>query len=403
MKSKVGAIKIIIISIFFSGILYLECQWDFFISYKILKVFKYMIKVCFLILNSDNNIIYVWSKNIYLWLLNQPTYAVTKTLEMVSSGVFGSALVTGIIYYTEYKIQNKINIRELVKLQKAYIERVNELTFVSSFISDTDNIARKAYLEYAENSWKLREHEHYKQRINSRKGMSRRDKEKQIQKHIPVFKHEAAEVYKKWVWDNMDEKEKEEILLDEYKEQYLFDAFETLVAKTDLEIIAAFYDYREISEIDVSEIQELVEEIQFIGFKKKEKKRIIDNAIRMDKKYIQLISNSVVSNFEIEDLYDYFRGNRRQLLEKIEYLQKFFFEEKMQRTKPANKYEEWIKQIGQKIFHDGCDQVQFKSPQNFFEVFGSGYALSPVFLKKARIQGWDYNKYLCPDLKILKY
>ena len=47
--------------------------------------------------------------------------------------------------------------------------------------------------------------------------------------------------------------------------------------------------------------------------------------------------------------------------------------------------------------------MNLKKPKNTFEIYGSGYVLSPDFLRKVRIQNWDYHKYARSDLKKMGY
>lgn len=408
MKIKVGAIEAACIFIFISGIIYLECQWDFLICYEILQFIKFLIKGVLLLFHLKGTVFYNVCKDFYCWLLTQPSSNVfTKMVEMIASGVFGSALVTAIIYFVEYRMQNKSNILELVEIQKKHIRRINELAYISAFADDQNDVKRNAYLEYAENYWKLSSFEEHEQRIKTRRGMSNKDKRKEIQRRTPVYQFEHAQKYKEWYWNNINEAEKKEIIAEGYKEQFLKGALQDLFAQTDLELAAAFYDYREIAEIDLTRIQYLVDEICFMGLKRKkckENKLIINKAIRLDRHYEHLITTALSSAFEIEDFPKYFRGNRKQLLSDIEALQVFFFERDLKMSNAAKNYHKWEKEVKEIILNqDASEETVFSEPQNAFEAFGCGYALSPSFLKKARTQNWDYHKYVLPDFSKMKY
>lgn len=97
---------------------------------------------------------------------------------MISSGVFGSTIVTLMVYYVEYKIQLKDVIHELINIQKKHVEQLNNLTYVSAFIDDENDIKRKTYLEYSENSLKLRGKERLEKQLNGRKNLSKAEKKK---------------------------------------------------------------------------------------------------------------------------------------------------------------------------------------------------------------------------------
>lgn len=107
--------------------------------------------------NMTDSYLFYKGRDIYAWLLNQPGSVEIKCIEMISSGVFGSTIVTLMVYYVEYKIQLKDAIHELINIQKKHVEQLNNLTYVSAFIDDENDIKRKTYLEYSENSLKLEE------------------------------------------------------------------------------------------------------------------------------------------------------------------------------------------------------------------------------------------------------
>ena len=107
--------------------------------------------------------------------------------------------------------------------------------------------------------------------------------------------------------------------------------------------------------------------------------------------------------FAIQDIYDYFCGNRKNLLHNIEELQAKFFSENLEETYAAREYKKWYVKIKKEILKESPDLANFKKPKNTFEIYGSGYALSPDFLRKVKIQDWDYHKYVRSDLNKMGY
>ena len=146
MKSKVGAIKISIIAIIISFFFYIECQTNFYVCYIILRSIAHIINVMMEKNNMIDCFLFHKSRDVYIWLLYQPGNVEIKCIEMISSGVFGSAIVTLMVYYVEYKIQLKDAIHALINLQKKHVEQLNNLTYVSIFIDDENAIKRKTYL-----------------------------------------------------------------------------------------------------------------------------------------------------------------------------------------------------------------------------------------------------------------
>lgn len=128
--------------------------------------------------NMTDSYLFYKGRDIYAWLLNQPGSVEIKCIEMISSGVFGSTIVTLMVYYVEYKIQLKDAIHELINIQKKHVEQLNNLTYVSAFIDDENDIKRKTYLEYSENSLKLRGKERLEKQLNGRKNLSKAEKGK---------------------------------------------------------------------------------------------------------------------------------------------------------------------------------------------------------------------------------
>ena len=123
----------------------------------------------------------------------------------------------------------------------------------------------------------------------------------------------------------------------------------------------------------------------------------------MDKQYIVLIQMILERCFEIENFYDYFCENRKSILDKIEKLQRRFFERSFESTVAASKFEEWYIRVEKKLLREKPEKVNFKKPKNTFEIYGNGYALSTEFLRKARLQKWNYQEYARTNIEKLGY
>lgn len=409
MKSKVGAIKISIIAIIVSFIFYIECQTNFYACYMILRSIAHIINVMMEKSNMTDSYLFYKGRDIYAWLLNQPESVEIKCIEMISSGVFGSTIVTLMVYYVEYKIQLKDAIHELINIQKKHVEQLNNLTYVSAFIDDENDIKRKTYLEYSENSLKLRGKERLEKQLNGRKNLSKAEKKKILKSNsqrLFQFQHKYDKKYRELVWTSIP-KEKKEIFMEEVdKNAYLYNAIEELFFQTDFELIAAYFDYKDILEKDLFNIEKLSEDIYFLSFtaKSREKKeKLVNEAICLDKRYVALIQVVLGDSFAIQDIYDYFCGNRKNLLHNIEELQARFFSENLEETYAAREYKKWYVKIKKEILKESPDLANFKKPKNTFEIYGSGYALSPDFLRKVKIQDWDYHKYARSDLNKMGY
>ena len=409
MKSKVGAIKISIIAIIVSFIFYIECQTNFYACYMILRSIAHIINVMMEKSNMTDSYLFYKGRDIYAWLLNQPESVEIKCIEMISSGVFGSTIVTLMVYYVEYKIQLKDAIHELINIQKKHVEQLNNLTYVSAFIDDENDIKRKTYLEYSENSLKLRGKERLEKQLNGRKNLSKAEKKKILKSNsqrLFQFQHKYDKKYRELVWTSIP-KEKKEIFMEEVdKNAYLYNAIEELFFQTDFELIAAYFDYKDILEKDLFNIEKLSEDIYFLSFtaKSREKKeKLVNEAICLDKRYVALIQVVLGDSFAIQDIYDYFCGNRKNLLHNIEELQAKFFSENLEETYAAREYKKWYVKIKKEILKESPDLANFKKPKNTFEIYGSGYALSPDFLRKVKIQDWDYHKYARSDLNKMGY
>lgn len=409
MKSKVGAIKISIIAIIVSFIFYIECQTNFYACYMILRSIAHIINVMMGKSNMTDSYLFYKGRDIYAWLLNQPESVEIKCIEMISSGVFGSTIVTLMVYYVEYKIQLKDAIHELINIQKKHVEQLNNLTYVSAFIDDENDIKRKTYLEYSENSLRLRGKERLEKQLNGRKNLSKAEKKKILKSNsqrLFQFQHKYDKKYRELVWTSIP-KEKKEIFMEEVdKNAYLYNAIEELFFQTDFELIAAYFDYKDILEKDLFNIEKLSEDIYFLSFtaKSREKKeKLVNEAICLDKRYVALIQVVLGDSFAIQDIYDYFCGNRKNLLHNIEELQAKFFSENLEETYAAREYKKWYVKIKKEILKESPDLANFKKPKNTFEIYGSGYALSPDFLRKVKIQDWDYHKYARSDLNKMGY
>lgn len=409
MKSKVGAIKISIIAIIVSFIFYIECQTNFYACYMILRSIAHIINVMMEKSNMTDSYLFYKGRDIYTWLLHQPGSVEIKCIEMISSGVFGSTIVTLMVYYVEYKIQLKDAIHELINIQKKHVEQLNNLTYVSAFIDDENDIKRKTYLEYSENSLKLRGKERLEKQLNGRKNLSKAEKKKILNSNsqrLFQFQHKYDKKYRELVWTSIPE-EKKEIFMEEVdKNAYLYNAMEELFFRTDFELIAAYFDYKDILEKDLFNIERLSEDIYFLSFtakSRKKKEKLVNEAICLDKRYVALIQVVLGDSFAIQDIYDYFCGNRKNLLHNIGELQGKFFSENLEETYAAREYKKWYVKIKKEILKEPPDLANFKKPKNTFEIYGSGYALSPDFLRKVKIQDWDYHKYARSDLNKMGY
>lgn len=409
MKSKVEAIKISIIAIVISFIVYIGCQTDFYVSYVILKTVSHAIKALMENLNMQDGKLFYMCKDIYGSLLQQPGNITLKCIEMISSGVFGSALVTLIVYYVEYKIQLKEAIYELLNIQRKHVRQLNSITYVSAFADDKNNIKRNAYIEYSENALKLRGKERIEQRLKNRKDLNKKRKKEILDSNsqrLFQFQHEYEKQYRDMVWSSISDESKINFIEDIEKEAYLYDSVESLFFRTDFEIISAFFDYKEIFEKDISDLEKLSEEIYFLCFtvkKQNKKDELIKEAIHLDKRYIEAIRLVLGDSFVIQDLYDYFCGNRESLLHKIEDLQRMFFMENFDETFATREYKKWYVRIKKEILKENPDAISFPKPKNTFEIDGSGYVLTPDFLRKVKIQNWDYHKYVHADLNKMEY
>ena len=220
------------------------------------------------------------------------------------------------------------------------------------------------------------------------------------------FQHEYDERFKKIVWTSIPEEKKEIIMEEAGKNAYLCNAMEELFFRTDFELIAAYFDYKDILEKDLFDIERLSKDIYFFSFtakSRKKKEKLVNKAICFDKQYVALIQVVLGDSFAIQDLYDYFCENRKNLLNNIEKLQSKFFTENLEETCAVKEYKEWRMQIKKEILKESPDLVNFKNPKNTFEIYGDGYALSPDFLRKVKIQGWDYHKYVRSDLNKMEY
>lgn len=359
--------------------------------------------------NMTDSYLFYKGRDIYAWLLNQPGNVEIKCIEMISSGVFGSTIVTLMVYYVEYKIQLKDAIHELINIQKKHVEQLNNLTYVSAFIDDENDIKRKTYLEYSENSLKLRGKERLEKQLNGRKNLIKAKKRKILNSNsqrLFQFQHKYDKKYRELVWTSIP-KEKKEIFMEEVdKNAYLYNAIEKLFFQTDFELIAAYFDYKDILEKDLFNIEKLSEDIYFLSFtakSRKKKEKLVNEAICLDKRYVALIQVVLGDSFAIQDIYDYFCGNRKNLLHNIEELQAKFFSENLEETYAAREYKKWYVKIKKEILKESPDLANFKKPKNTFEIYGSGYALSPDFLRKVKIQDWDYHKYVRSDLNKMGY
>lgn len=258
---------------------------DFKLCYYLLLVIKIIVKYLIGIWVESNDSVNIVFKNIYLWLLKQPSTSVKKILEMCASGVFGSTVVTGLVYYVEYKVQNKICICKFLNLQRDYVNKLNEITCVFTLGQKESSSAILAYYEYAENCWKQSEYFEYSKMLNSGSELSELEKIEKLEKYknnYLLYEHDKAEKYKDFVWTHMDEEKKSRIEKMGDKKRYLDQEIENLLKSADIEIFSAFNDYEATYFLDISEIKHLANEIQFMGFRKKLKSNIIQNVVDKD-------------------------------------------------------------------------------------------------------------------------
>lgn len=394
MKSKVTAIKFSFAIVLISLWIYMECQWDFYGGYLILKIVKYIFKAFI-----KNGTLYQWAAGIYAWLLKMPGPGGTRIIEMAASGIFGSAIVTGLIYVVEYRVQLRESINKLIVLQRNHTKMMNDITYISSFLDDPDNVKREAYLEYAENSSKLYRKEELEKRLKKQRNLRNKRRNEILKRNnqrLHSFKHEADQKYKEWVWEQTLDKEKARVLKYQGKETYLEDALRTLFYRTDFELIAAFYDYQEIYLKDIIEIEQLTDEIYFLNMKKKRimKDKIVREAIDFDKRSNGLIKKDLEGFFECADMKDSFCQSRRLLLEKIESLQEKFYEDDLKKTKAVISFDKWYSDIKQNILKDEYEKMNFDEPKNKFRISSDGAAIPYEFSRKSRLQGWDYTIYI---------
>lgn len=394
MKSKVTAIKFSFAIVLISLWIYIECQWDFYGGYLILKIVKYIFKAFI-----KNGTLYQWAAGIYTWLLKMPGPRGTRIIEMAASGVFGSAIVTGLIYVVEYRVQLRESINKLIVLQRNHIKMLNDITYISSFLDDPDDIKREAYIEYAENSSKLRGKEELEECLNKQRKLSNKRRKEILERNnqrVFAFRHEADQKYKEWVWEQTSDEKKTQILEYQGKETYLGDALKTLFYRTDFELIAAFYDYREIYLKDITEIEQLTDAISFLNIwnESGEKVKIVREAIDFDKMSNMLIKNRLEGFFECNDMKASFRRSRKLLLAKIESLQVNFYGEGLKKIEPVMFFDKWYSDIKQNILKDKYEKINFDELRNKFGISSDGSEISYEFSRKSRLQGWDYTIYL---------
>lgn len=342
---------------------------------------------------------YIWCRSGYLWLLQQPSILAKNILEMCASGIFGSTLVTGIIYFVEYTVQNRINIHKLLDMQRNYVRKFNEITFISGFGNEVDDIARLAYIEYANNCFKLYE---YRENANciKNKYMSKKEKEEKLAEKYPKFEHKKASEYKEFVWKQLSEKRKNSIEQNGYKKVYLENEFEGLVKNTNLEIMSAFYDYQDIYNLDISEIRNLVDEIQFIGPGKNKKTELVGEIIKKNGDYVEIINDKLLSLFPVLDVEEY---NRELLLSNIETIQYTFFNQDCTESKVVEFYLNWKESVKREILHEKKEKDIFEVPRNSFKIEGGEAKFKTRFIKKVKEQDWDYKRCINLDLKELEY
>lgn len=394
MKSKVTAIKFSFAIVLISLWIYKECQRDFYGGYLILKILKYIFKAII-----KNRTLYQWAAGIYAWLLKMPGPGGTRIIEMAASGIFGSAIVTGLIYVVEYRVQLRESINKLIVLQRNHIKMMNDITYISAFLDDPDNVKREAYLEYAENSSKLRGKEELEDRLKKQRELSNKQRKEILERNsqrLFSFKHEADQKYKEWIWNRTSDEEKSRVLEYQGKETYLGDALRTLFYRTDFELIAAFYDYQEIYLKDIIEIEQLTDEIYFLNMKKKRimKDKIVRDGIVFDKRSNGLIKQNLEGFFECNDMKDSLRRSRKLLLGRIESLQEYFYGENLKEIEPIMFFDKWYSDIKQNVLKDNYEKMNFDKPKNKFMISSDGAEIPYEFSRKSRVQGWDYTMYI---------
>lgn len=390
MKSKVEAIKCAAVVALISFGIYIECQLNFHCVNYVLNMIADILKV----LVTNDNLYSILSCG-YIWLKKLNGETGKEIVGTVASGVFGSIVVTGIIYIVEYKIQLREYINNLIISQKEHIRTVNALTHVSSFIDDPYDMKRNAYMEYIGNSSKLYRKEKFIKRIESKKSLSDNKKREIIERNQSLFsfKHHSDNLYKEWIWNTASEEKRNRILKGcEEKEIYLNDVLKDLFFKTDLELIAAFYDYRELYLKDISKIKQITDEIYFLN-KKNENNKMIKEAITLDEKMHERINLELEGFFESTDMYASFRESRKSLLEKIESLQNYFYEENMKQVRAVNIFNEWCERIKKDILKEKFEEEYFPEPKNKFRIGSDGASYPYEFLRRTRLQCWDYKQF----------
>ena len=209
MKSKVEAIKCAAVVALISFGIYIECQLNFHCVNYVLNMIADILKE----LVTNDNLYSILSCG-YIWLKKLNGETGKEIVGTVASGVFGSIVVTGIIYIVEYRIQLREYINNLIISQKEHIRTVNALTHVSSFIDDPYDMKRNAYMEYIGNSSKLYRKEKFIKRIESKKSLSDNKKREIIERNQSLFsfKHQSDNVYKEWIWNTASEEKRNRIL-----------------------------------------------------------------------------------------------------------------------------------------------------------------------------------------------
>ena len=399
---------------------------DFKLCYYLLLVIKIIAKYLIGIWFESNDSVYIVFRNIYLWLLKQPSTSVKKILEMCASGVFGSTLVTGLVYYVEYKVQNKIYICKFLDLQRDYVNKLNEITCVFTLGQKESSSAILAYYEYAENCWKQSEYFEYSKMINSDSELiifeyskyslinsdselSEQEKTEKLEDYKSnylFYKHDKAEKYKDFVWIHMDEEKKSRIEKMGDKKRYLAQELENLLKSADIEIFSAFNDYEDTYFLDISEIKHLANEIQFMGFSKKLKSNIIQNVVDKDEHNRLKIMLILFPYTDIRDKEYQFCRNRIEITKGVLALQRLYFSEadegKIQ-SQAVIDYLEEEKMIKEKILNEKYEEVTFREPKRCVEITVGEGKFTDTFIKKVYKQGWDYNTFFNVDLKELGY
>lgn len=359
---------------------------NFKLCYCLLLVIKVIAKCLIGILFECNDSVYIVFKNIYLWLLKQPSTSVKKILEMCASGVFGSTLVTGLVYYVEYKVQNKICICKLLDLQRDYANKLNEITCVFALGQKESSSAILAYYEYAENCWKQSEYFEYSKMVNSASELSEQEKAEKLEKYkndFLIYEHDKAEKYKDFVWNHMDEEKKSKIEKMGDKKRYLARELANLLKSADIGIFSAFNDYEDAYFFDISEIKHLANEIQFMGFRKKMKSNIIQNVVDKDENNRSKIMLKLYPYTGIRNKEYQFCRNRTEITKKVLVLQRLFFSEtdegKIQ-SQAVIDYLEEEKMIKEKILNEKYDEVTFREPNRCVGITAGEGKFTDTFL-----------------------